>query len=852
MANKVLEMAIAIKGQLDGSLSSSVSQAVSQTKNLTRQISAANKELKQVQKSFAKASGFEKVNLQADIIKREQEINDVIAKRSDLLEKVNAKQEAQSKLQQSAGRLKTAVTGTAIAAAPIALAVKEAMNYESVMADVRKTVDFDTPEGFNQMKQDIIAMSQQLPMSAEGIAKIVAAGGQAGIASKDLKQFAEGAVKMGIAFDISADEAGTMMAQWRTAFGMNQDQVTTLADQINYLSNTTSAGSGPISDIVTRIGPLASTAGLSAGQVAALGASIAGTGTPSEIAATGIKNMMLALTAGSAATKAQAGAFEKLGLNATDMANRMQTDAQGAIIDVLQRIRELPEAEQSATMTKLFGKESVGAIAPLLTQLDGLKLSFNKVGDATQYAGSMEKEYQARSATTENQLQLTKNNITALAVNLGSALLPAVNSILSTVAAVAGTFAKWAGEHPTLIAGIVGITAAIAGLVVTALTINTIVAAVQNVRAAYALMKVTLDAVKVSQLAANAAAMANPYVLIAVAVIALVAALVYLWNTNEGFRSAIIGAWEAIKSGISTAISAVVAFVTAGFNLLVAGIKAYINFWLNFPQNIAFAIGFIFGVISQLPSLIGAAIDASVNFIMNLPTAIAIAGSEFLELMSAWLSSAYATAVSMISNLVTGVYNFLLNLPEYCAEAGTAFVAAAEQWASDAYNAVLEWVNQIPSAVSNAISGAWESIKGAFNGGVNVGVSVAGGAEPHANGGVFTRPHLGLVAEAGYPEVIIPINGSQNAMNLWQTAGQMLGVNSTLAPVVSGPTAPSIASPVGGGYGGGEVNVTFAPQITVQGNASQSDIAAALDIKMREFEAMMQRYTSNQRRLSYD
>ena len=798
MANKVLEMAIAIKGQLDGSLSSSVSQAVSQTKDLTRQISAANKELKQVQKSFAKATGFEKVNLQADILKREQEINDVIAKRSDLLEKVNAKQEAASKLQQSAGRLKTAVTGAAIAAAPIALAVKEAMNYESVMADVRKTVDFDTPDGFNQMKQDIIAMSQQLPVSAEGIAKIVAAGGQAGIASKDLKQFAEGAVKMGIAFDISADEAGTMMAQWRTAFGMNQDQVTTLADQINYLSNTTSAGSGPISDIVTRIGPLASTAGLSAGQVAALGASIAGTGTPSEIAATGIKNMMLALTAGSAATKSQAGAFEKLGLSATDMADRMQTDAQGAIIDVLQRIRELPKAEQSATMTELFGKESVGAIAPLLTQLDGLKLSFNKVGDATQYAGSMEKEYQARAATTENQLILTQNNMKALAVNLGSALLPTINSLLSTVASVAGAFAAWAGEHPALIAGIVGVAGAIAGLVITALTINTIVAAVQNVRAAYALMKLSLDAVKVSQLAANAAAMANPYVLIAVAVIALVAALVYLWNTNEGFRNAIIGAWEAIKSGIS------------------------------------------------------AAIDASINFIMNLPTAIATAGSEFLTFMSAWLSSAYATAVSMISNLVIGVYNFLLNLPEYCAEAGAAFVAAAEQWASDAYNAVLEWVNQIPSAVSNAISGAWESIKGAFSGGVNVGVSVAGGAEPHANGGVFTRPHLGLVAEAGYPEVIIPINGSQNAMNLWQTAGQMLGVNSTLAPVVSGPTAPSIASPMGGGVGGGDVNVTFAPQITVQGNASQSDIAAALDAKMREFEAMMQRYTSNQRRLSYE
>lgn len=49
------------------------------------------------------------------------------------------------------------------------------------MADVKKVVNFDTPEQFKQMSEDVLNLSEALPMSAEGIAKIVAAGGQASI-----------------------------------------------------------------------------------------------------------------------------------------------------------------------------------------------------------------------------------------------------------------------------------------------------------------------------------------------------------------------------------------------------------------------------------------------------------------------------------------------------------------------------------------------------------------------------------------------------------------------------------------------------------------------------------------------
>ena len=227
-------------------------------------------------------------------------------------------------------------------------------------------------------------------------------------------------------------------------------------------------------------------------------------------------------------------------------------------------------------------------------------------------------------------------------------------------------------------------------------------------------------------------------------------------------------------------------------------------------------------------------------------------GAEFVAAVISFASEAYATATSWISNLVNDVINFIVNLPSACAEAGAAFVAAAEQWASDAYNAVVNWVRQIPSAVSNAIAGAWDSIKAQFSGGFTVGVSAAGGVGGRANGGVITSPELSWIGEAGYPEVVVPIDGSANAMNLWQTAGRMLGVSgaqTAAAPTVS--LAPSLPKTSASSNSGAPVQITFAPVINA-GNGSTDDIMSALYAKMREFGQMMRSYTTGQRRLSYD
>lgn len=369
--------------------------------------------------------------------------------------------------------IKDLVTGGAMAA-PFAVGIKSAVAFESEMANVNKVVDFKTPEQFKQMGDDISRMSEVLPMAAGDIAKIVAAGGQAGFAQDELLGFAEAAVKMGIAFDQTADQSGDMMATWRTSFKMTQGEVTDLADRINYLGNTGPANTKKISDIVTRIGPLGEIAGLASGQIAALGATMAGVGVEQEVAATGIKNFMLSMTKGASATKAQSQAFKSIRLDSKEVAKSMQTDAQGTILNILERIGKVDAASRVGLLTQLFGSESVTSIASLLTNLDLLKGNLNKVGDSTLYAGSMQKEYASRAATTENNLGLLRNATSNVSKAIGNALLPALNGVVDVVRPLVVQFSKLIEANPDVVSGL-----AAAGIAFTALRlgiVSTIVA----------------------------------------------------------------------------------------------------------------------------------------------------------------------------------------------------------------------------------------------------------------------------------------------------------------------------------------------------------------------------------------
>lgn len=429
-----------------------------------------------------------------------------------------------------------------------------AIDFESSMADVKKVVDFDTPQQFKEMGNDILEMTKTIPMAAQDLAQIVAAGGQSGIAREDLTGFAESAAKMGVAFDISAGQAGDMMAKWRTAFKMNQTEVVDLADKINYLGNTTAASAPLISDVVTRIGPLGEVGGVAAGEIAALGASMVGSGIQSDVAATGLKNMILALTAGESATKSQVGALNELGLSAEDVAQGMQDNAKETILKVLGEIRGLDKVKQASVLSDLFGKESLGAIAPLLSNLDGVQDNLNKVADSSKYAGSMEGEFSARSETTANSLQLAKNNMEAFKIAIGNGLIPAMTPMISLltqgvkwVSGIAQEFPGAASVLGTAAVSIAIFCGAVGALSTLAGTVQTVATFVQWAKEAGLATRIWTGI----QWAWNAAMTANPVGVVIMGIAALIAigyVLYQNWDTISYFAATM---WEGGRQAIT-------------------------------------------------------------------------------------------------------------------------------------------------------------------------------------------------------------------------------------------------------------------------------------------------------------
>jgi TP901 family phage tail tape measure protein len=358
--------------------------------------------------------------------------------------------------------LADAIAGYYTLKTAIGAPVEEATRFESAMADVKKVVDFPTPQAFVDFQKGLMNLSREVPVSVNGLAEIAAAAGQAGIAGADLVKFAEAAAKIGVAFDITADEAGTAMAKMMTGLNLSIDQTVRLSDAMNHLSNAQASSAAEILDVVRRVGAQSKMFGFTAEQTAAFASAIISAGAETEVAATSFRNMGLALTHGTAATKAQRGAFKALGLDAVKVAKRMQEDAVGTTVDVLERLSKLPKESQAAIASKLFGNEARG-LGPLLTNLDLVRSSIGLVAEEANYAGSSFKEFANRNKTFGSAVQRFDNVLTNLKITLGNAIIPVLSDLIILVTPLVGQLTKLAAAYPGLTGKVVTATAAFVG-----------------------------------------------------------------------------------------------------------------------------------------------------------------------------------------------------------------------------------------------------------------------------------------------------------------------------------------------------------------------------------------------------
>ena len=120
----------------------------------------------------------------------------------------------------------------------------------------------------------------------------------------------------------------------------------------------------------------------------------------------------------------------------------------------------------------------------------------------------------------------------------------------------------------------------------------------------------------------------------------------------------------------------------------------------------------------------------------------------------------------------------------------------------------------------------------------------------HAEGGIFDTPHIAAFAEKG-PEAVVPLDGSQKAISIWQEAGKILGAYeknsySQIYETISDGWRKSGEKAVGG-YG----MPAFQPVVNIYGNTRREDVSDGLIMTFEVWKEYMERYEEGRRRVSF-
>ncbi len=523
------------------------------------------------------------------------------------IEKMNKLKEAQKRYdarQETVGKMKDfgdkqIMQGVGMAGA-LTVPVKLAVDLENAQADLKKVADFSSKEMETGFYKAMRNFSENSPLSQVELFQIAGAGAQAGIKTDELERYTKDAAKIKVAFDMNTEAAGNFLAKTRAQLNLDQNGVMEYANVINYLANNVAATAPEIADISSRVAGLGGMAGISKEGVAALGASLVSVGVPSEVAATGLKNISLGLMAGASATKKQSAAFKSLGLDAEDVAKRMTKDGEGTLIDVFQRIKKLPKDVQAATLKNLFGKESIQSASELAKHIDEVGTNIKNAHDKMKTSGSVDAEYNQRLKTMGNSFDTLKNRIVNMGVDLGSALGPSLVQVANSIGPLIKKFSQFIQKHPQLTTNILKGVAALSafkigigglakgfaplfgGISKGMLIFDKFKAAgsfAEGFKTAFPVLTRVISLIKSVGLAINSAFLSNPVGLIIVAIVAVIVILVVLYNKCSWFRNGVNAifkavanyikqVWQGIKPTVMNAITGIKNIVKQGVDFI--------------------------------------------------------------------------------------------------------------------------------------------------------------------------------------------------------------------------------------------------------------------------------------------
>ena len=326
---------------------------------------------------------------------------------------------------------------------------KDAMEFETAMAGVKKVVD-GTPEQMASLAGQVKNLAYELGMVPEAVAEIAAQGGQLGVAFADLPEFTRLAGQMSVAFGMTAGQAAEAAAKISNVFGISLAEMRQLGDAINVLGNNTAAKEAEISEALLRIGGTAKQFGLAAEQAAALADAFIALGKSPEVAGTAINALLTKLQTAPAQGKEFQDALKSIGMEAKQLAKDIHDNPEQALLSFLGKLETLDKQQRAIVLTKLFGAEYADDISLAAGSLDTLRQAFGLVADKTETAGAMQKEFEAAMSTTGAKVEQAKIAIGNIAKTLGAQLLPIIGAVADGIGGAANAINDFAERYPLI------------------------------------------------------------------------------------------------------------------------------------------------------------------------------------------------------------------------------------------------------------------------------------------------------------------------------------------------------------------------------------------------------------------
>ncbi|MFZ7905737.1 phage tail tape measure protein [Staphylococcus hominis] len=457
------------------------------------------------------------------------------------------------------------------AVAGMGTAIKSSIDWEQALAGVAKTTNMSGSE-LNKMGNEITKMSNTMPFAATEIAGVAEAAGQLGIKKQDITSFTRTMMNLGVATNLTADEAATEFARFANAANMPIKDVDRLGSTVVALGNSTATTEKEIVDMAQRLAGAGAQAGFSSDEIMSVSAAMSSVGIESEAGGTAMTQIWNKMTKAVAEGGDTLDSFAKTaGVSGKEFAQIWENNPSKALSMFVKGLGETEGGAKGVLKALddvgIKGIREADTIRRMANNHQVLDKALKTGSEGWKENSALTNEANIRYETMGSKLKMLKNTFINFARTIGDAVAPIVSFLADKLTGLFEHLQGTSNATKIAIAAFALLSAAIPPLIVaTGILAHSIV----GISEAMTLLNATKGGAKffslfnggikgllpkIGQLLTKIPLLGSAFTLltgpvgIVIGVIAaLTAGIVYLWKTNDSFRNFVINAWNAIKN----------------------------------------------------------------------------------------------------------------------------------------------------------------------------------------------------------------------------------------------------------------------------------------------------------------